>query len=354
MMDKIAVVGAGNWGKNLIRVFDRLGVLWGYADSDLDRLADLRKYYPAARTFRTLDEIIEEGEVSAVAIVTPAETHYPLCRLALEAGLHLFVEKPLALNSDHALELLELADRRGLVFMVGHLMLYHPAVRYIKGLVESGELGDSNYFYGQRVNPGRIGPDESALWSLGPHDVSIVMHLFEKRPVQVSAIGSGSGHKQDGEDVVFLNLLFDDGKMANVHLSFLDRNKIRRMTMVGKRKTLVFDDMETDKIRIYDKWGSERDQDLSDSHGDLITLTKGGVEIPSIEMVEPLKVELHHFLRCIQNGEKPLTDGRSGLDVLRVLEAAQASLSKDGAPVCVEYIEPTSKIWTGFQVAGGV
>ena len=214
--------------------------------------------------------------------------------------------------------------------MVGHLLEYHPAVAMLRTLVQAGELGDIYYLYSQRVNLGIVRRDENALWSLAPHDISVILHLLDQEPDAVSA--RGECYLQPGiEDVVFANLHFADGKMAQLQLSWLDPHRIRRLTVVGSRKMAVFDDVESaEKVRIYDK-AAERPE--YDSYGESINLRFGDVVIPRLEMREPLKLECEHFSACVREGKTPLSDGRDGLRVVRVLEAAQASLSQNGAPV---------------------
>ncbi len=339
-MAHIAVIGAGTWGKNLVRVVNQLGALAAVADPDPKTRRNLTAQNPGVPIMADLSEVLELGKIDGVVIATPAASHYGVVKKALEQDLHVFVEKPLTLDLAEGEELVALAEERQRVLMVGHLMLYHPGVKRMKELVKSGELGDLLYIYGQRVNLGQVRRDENAMWSLGPHDISVVLDLFEKSPVRVSAVGSCYIQGDlNIEDVVFLNLYFDDGRMANVHLSWLDPHKIRRLTLVGSRKMIVFDDMEaTEKLKIYDKGVSGPFQAGEyDSYGDAITLRTGDILIPKIAMAEPLKLEVQHFLDCVENGTRPLTDGRNGLAVLKVLDAARQSLKEDGAPV---YLEP--------------
>jgi len=274
--------------------------------------------------------VLADEEVEAVVLAVPAVDHFEAVRQALEAGKHVYVEKPMTLSVAQAEELVELADRQGKVLMVGHLLEYHPAVQMLKGLIQEGELGDIYYLYSQRVNLGIVRKDENALWSFAPHDVSVMLHLLEQEPDTVSA--RGECYLQEGiEDVVFVNLHFADGKMAQVQVSWLDPHKIRRLTIVGSQKMAVFDDVESaEKVRIYDKAAEQRNYE---SYGEAITLRFGDVVIPHINMVEPLKVECQHFVACVREGKAPRSDGRDGLRVVRVLAAAQRSLGQDGAPV---------------------
>ena len=236
----------------------------------------------------------------------------------------------MALCVDDAKELVNFADCVGRTLMVGHLFQYHPAVEMLRGLVRNGELGEIYYIYSQRLNLGIVRSDENALWSFGPHDVSIVLHLLEQEPDTVSA--RGVGYLQPGiEDVVFVNLHFADGKMAQLQLSWLDPHKVRKMTIVGSKKMVVFDDVESaEKVKIYDKAAEREDYE---SYGEAITLRFGDVLIPHVSPVEPLRLECQHFADCIVNGTSPRSDGRDGLRVVRVLDAAQRSLEQQGVPV---------------------
>ncbi len=333
---KIAVVGTGYWGKNLVRTYARMGNLKSCCDLDLSRLRSLRTQYPDIAITTEYREILDDREIRGVVIVVPARDHYSLAKAALQAGKDVYIEKPMTLHADQAEELVQLARKSGQVLMVGHLLLYHPAVRKMKFLIESGELGETYYMYGQRVNFGLIRKDENAMWSLAPHDLAILIYLFEEEPESVSARGSCYIQRHTRtEDVVFLNLLFADGKIANFQLSWLDPHKVRRTTIVGSKKMIVFDDMETtEKIRIFDK-GVETPNYIPryDSYGDALTLHTGDIYIPKINMVEPLRAECEHFIECIRTRRSPRSDGLNGLMVVRILEAAQQSLDRNGEPV---------------------
>ncbi len=331
----IACVGAGYWGKNLVRVFHDLPRTRLKLVCDLDssaRKAVLRQYHDVEVTAE-YERALQDAEVEAIVLAVPAACHFQTGKQALEAGKHLYVEKPLTLSAAEAAELVELAARRDRILMVGHLLEYHPAVEMLKGLIEQGKLGDIYYLYSQRVNLGIVRKDENALWSLAPHDIAVILHLLEQAPDTVSA--RGECYLQQGiEDAVFVNLHFGDGKMAQLQLSWLDPHKIRKLTIVGSRKMAVFDDMESaEKVRIYDK---AAEQGSYESYGDAITLRFGDVVIPHVNMVEPLKLECQHFVQCVRERKVPRSDGRDGLRVVRVLEAAQRSLQQNGAPVGVE------------------
>jgi predicted dehydrogenase len=332
MVVNMAVVGAGNWGRNVVRNYAQLrsARLKYCCDQDPARLNALRAQYPDTRFTTDLAEVLADPELHAVAIAASAAAHYPLGMQALRAAKHTYIEKPLALNSAQAQELVAEARRHGVRLMVGHLLLYHPAVALLKQIVDSGDLGDIYYVYAQRVNLGVVRRDENALWSLAPHDISVALYLFGALPTSVSA--RGSCYLQPGvEDVVFGNVTFPGDRMLNFHVSWLDPHKIRRITVVGSRKMAVFDDSEsTEKLRVYDK-GAEKPS--YESYADLITLRYGDIHIPHVPMVEPLKLECEHFIECVAQDKQPLTDGESGVAVVQVLEAAQQSLRQAGAPV---------------------
>lgn len=331
----IAVVGTGDWGANLVRNFARLpgARLAAVCDSDPKRLAATAAQYPGVRAMSAIEEVAADPEVQGVVVSASAVSHYPLARVLLEAGKDVYVEKPLALEVAHAEDLVRLARERGRILMVGHLLLYHPAVRYLKGMIERGELGDLYYIYSQRVNLGKVRRDENALWSFAPHDLSVILHLLDTEPIDVVARGSAflQGHV---EDVVFVDLRFPGGKLAHVHVSWLDPHKLRKFTVVGSQKMVVFDDMEaSEKVRIYDK-GVDRAGEVV-SYGDALTVRSGDILIPKLSLQEPLTIECKHFVECVRERRVPLTDGEGGLRVVKVLAAAQASLAQGGAPVPV-------------------
>ena len=329
---EIACVGAGYWGKNLVRVFRDLPDvhLRQVCDADPAIRSAIQRQFPEVATGSDYDLLLQDEALDAVVLAVPAALHYALACQALERGKHVYVEKPMTLNAADAQRLVELAAARDRVLMVGHLLEYHPAVQMLRRLVQSGELGDIYYVYSQRVNLGIVRRDENALWSLAPHDISVILHLLGQEPDAVSARGE-CYLQPDIEDVVFANLHFADGKMAQLQLSWLDPHRIRRLTVVGSRKMAVFDDVESaEKVRIYDK-SAERPE--YDSYGESITLRFGDVVIPRLEMAEPLKLECQHFADCVRSGQTPLSDGHDGLRVVRVLEAAQESLRQNGVPV---------------------
>jgi predicted dehydrogenase len=329
----IAVVGTGDWGRNLVRNFASLpgATLRTLCDSDARRLEQLANEYPGVGTTTDVQQVAADSGVQGVVVAASAVNHYPLARTLLEAGKDVYVEKPLALQTDHAETLVRIARERGRILMVGHLLLFHPGVRYLKDMVRRGELGELRYVYSQRVNLGKVRRDENALWSFAPHDLSVILHLLDDEPIDV--VARGSAFLQQGvEDVVFVDLRFPDGRLAHVHVSWLDPHKLRKFTVVGSQKMAVFDDMEaSEKIRIYDK-GVDADGRVV-SYGEALTVRSGDIVIPKVSLSEPLRIECQHFVECVRERKTPLTDGESGLRVVKVLAAAQASLDAGGAPV---------------------
>jgi len=334
-MIRMAVIGAGNWGKNIVRNFASLGDVSLVYVCDLSDgvRAKMEGLYPEATVTADVDAAFSDEAVEAVAIAVDAPHHFELARRSLEAGKHTYVEKPLTLASAESEVLVELASQHGVKLMVGHLLEYHPAVAYMKQAIASGDVGDPLYLYFQRVNLGIVRQAENAWWSLAPHDVSVACYLFDAQPVSVSA--SGHAYLQDGiEDVVFANLKFADGKMAHIHVSWLDPHKIRKVTLVGSHKMVVFDDMEaSEKVRVYDKGADV--QRTVESYVEAITLRTGDILIPKVPGGEPLKAECQHFIDAIQNDQVPRSDGLDGLRVVRVLEAGTKSLSMGGEPVAL-------------------
>jgi predicted dehydrogenase len=329
-MITLGQVGLGYWGPNLLRNFQELpgARVKAVCDLDHDALAQATERYSGLTGTQEYEDLLGDPEIDAIVVTSSAAAHYRLARPALEAGKHVFVEKPIALRVEEAEALVRLAEESGLTLMVGHLLLYHPAVTRLKELINSGELGDVYYVYTERRNLGKVRQDENAMWSLAPHDISVVLYLLGEIPEAVAA--QGQSYLQPGiEDTVFFTLRFADGRLAHSHVSWLDPHKVRRLTVVGSRQMGIFDDVEpSEKLRIYDK-GVDRTPEYS-SYGDALTLRFGDIFVPRVEMKEPLRLECQHFLDCIEQGHQPLTDGRNGLQVLRVLDALQKSLDNEG------------------------
>jgi|YelNatPaOPRAMG01_1025707.scaffolds.fasta_scaffold00261_2 predicted dehydrogenase len=329
---RIAQVGVGNWGKNVLRNLMSLpGVeVPVVAEADATLRQSTARQYPGVRVVDSAEQVTGDPGIDAVVIATPPRTHFALAQQALMHGKHTFVEKPLTLLAADAAKLVQEAEERGLVLMVGHILEYHPAFLRMKEMIDAGELGELLYAYSTRVNLGVVRRDENALWSFAPHDVSVILWFFGETPSQVQC--SGQAYLQpDIEDVAFLNLIFPSGRLAHIHVSWLDPHKIRRLTLVGSRKMAVLDDMEAmEKIRVYDK-GVGKGTYLG--YGEDLSLRFGDIWVPYVQMREPLRAELEHFVECIRTGSRPRSDGRDGLRVVRVLECAQQSLKHGGKPV---------------------
>ena len=322
---RVGVVGLGYWGPNLARNFDRLpeAELRWICDAREEALTRWGPAFTGTRTSTELEELLDDPELDAVCLATHVPSHAELALRALEAGKHCFVEKPLALRASDAEELCALAEERHAVLMPGHLLLYHPGVEKLKQLVGSGELGEVLYLYGNRQNFGKIRRDENALWSLGAHDLSVILHLVEEEPSEVWARGE-SFLNEGVEDVVFCYLRFPSGKVAHMHLSWLDPQKMRRMTVVGRDKMAVFDDMELErKITVYEK----APEQPAESYGEWRTRT-GDIYSPKIPNDEPLRLECEHFLALVEGRGEPLAAAHAGVAVVRTLEQLQHSLAQ--------------------------
>ena len=321
---RIGVVGLGYWGPNLARNFAALPgceLAW-CCDASEEARARIAPQFPGARFTAELEDLLADPTLDAIALATPVPTHAELAVRVLEAGKHCFVEKPLAQSAAGAERAVEAARAAGRVLMVGHLLEYHPGVRKLKELADTGELGDRIYYiYGNRLNLGKLRADENALWSLGAHDVSVVLYLAGEEPVDI--VAHGESYVRDGvEDVVFCFLRFPSGLSAHLHLSWLDPHKERRFTVVGSRRMATFDDMALEgKLKVYDK-GFDED---ARTYGEYITRT-GDIFSPSIPNLEPLRIECEHFVESVRSGHQPRSDGASGLRVVRVLEELQRSL----------------------------
>ncbi|HEX2288317.1 MAG TPA: Gfo/Idh/MocA family oxidoreductase [Gaiellaceae bacterium] len=322
-MIKVGLAGIGYWGPNLARNFDDLADLAWLCDVSPELVDRYGARYPDAKTTTRFDDLLDDSSVQAIVIATPVTTHYELARRSLSAGKHVFVEKPPALSGAEADELVALAEEQELVLLPGHLLLYHPAVAKLMELIEAGELGEILYLYGNRQNLGQIRKDENALWSLGAHDLSVILHLVGEEPTELWARGEAF-HNEGVEDVVFCYLRFPSGIVAHMHLSWLDPHKKREMTVVGRHKMAVFDDMELErKVTVYDKGTEQR----AESYGEWRTRT-GDIYIPKIPNDEPLRLECRHFLSLVAGDGDRLAAAREGATVVRVLEQLQASLER--------------------------
>jgi UDP-2-acetamido-3-amino-2,3-dideoxy-glucuronate N-acetyltransferase len=322
----VAVIGSGYWGKNLVRSFSRLGALKIVCDKNETILSELKTKYPEAEVCIALSDVLRRDNINAVAIATPAETHYPLVREALLADKHVFVEKPLVLDEKDAEELIDLASNKGLTLMVGHLLQYHTAFIRLKELASQGELGRINYIYSNRLNLGKIRREENILWSFAPHDISMILALSGERPESIQTTGGYYLHKKIA-DVTTTHLEFPSGLRAHVFVSWLHPYKEQKLVLVGDQKMAVFNDTKPweKKLQLYShriKW--DKNIPIPD---------KAEPEAVEISQAEPLLQECKHFLECIQNGNVPRTDGREGLEVLRILNASQMSLNRNGEKI---------------------
>jgi predicted dehydrogenase len=325
---KIAVVGAGAWGRNHVRTVAALpdATLAAVCDLDDKKLDGVRRQYPGVLATASLEEALAAAE--AVVVATPAASHPGIASAAIERGLPVLVEKPFALSTKDAERVAALAARRGVPVLAGHLLLFHPAIVRLREMLAAGELGEPFYLYSLRVNLGQVRPDENALWSFGPHDISVALYLLQARPVSVAA--RGRSYLQPGiEDVVFLTMEFPTGAMAHVQMSWLDPHKERRLTVVGSKRMVVFDDMQPrEKLKIFDK-GVDRPPEYR-SFGESLAVREGDIFIPRVSNVEPLTAELKHFVAVAQGREQPRVTAGDGVDVVRILELASVSLRGDG------------------------
>jgi predicted dehydrogenase len=334
-MIRVAVLGAGHWGPNLIRSFhthQASEVAW-VIDVDAARAAQVSARYPDVRVSARVEDALRDPAVDAVVICTPTATHYVLAQAALAAGKHVLVEKPITTRSDQAEELCRLAEAQQRVLLVGHIFLYNTAVRYVKRVLDAGELGRVYYIAMERTNLGPIRIDVNAAWDLAAHDVAIVDHWLGGSARSVSASG-GTWINAGIEDAVFATLRYADGVLVNLHASWLNPKKARQITVVGDRRMLTVDDMNlSEPVRIYDKQVTEAQTKPAfvDTFASFrASVRDGDITIPRVSSGEPLKAECDHFLECIASGKPPLTDGRSGVRVVRTLEAITRSMQSHG------------------------
>jgi predicted dehydrogenase len=326
----LAQFGCGYWGPNLLRNFSALPncTVKSVVDASPERRAFVESNFPRTRALASCEEVLNDPEVSGIVIATPAASHFALARQALEAGKHVFVEKPLATKAAEVDDLAKCAASRKLVVMVGHTFLYTAAVRFVKKLIDSGDLGEVRYIYSQRLNLGRIRSDIDALWNFAPHDISIIQYwLGDPEPQSVSR--QGMAYMQAGiDDVVFLSVVYPGKIMANIHVSWLDPQKVRKMIVVGSRKMVVYDDIAEDKIAIYDK-GIDRkailgeNMDFDNPRAVQFNYRSGDILLPQVKFTEPLRVEAEHFADCINNSKTPLTGVHHARNVVSILEQAQ-------------------------------
>lgn len=330
----IAVVGAGYWGVNLVRVFHQQRVLQRVCDFNASRLRELAAKYPDVTMDDRFEDVLADRRINAVVIATPAETHYSLAMRALLAGKDVYVEKPLTLHCEEAETLTSLAESRGQILMVGHLLEYHPAVTRLAQLIEHGELGRLEYVYSNRLNMGKVRREENALWSFAPHDISVILLLLKQMPIQVAATG-GTYLQPNVADVTVSTMLFDRGVRAHLFVSWLHPYKEQKLVVVGEHRMAVFDDVrKTEKLQLFDK-------KIELLNGQFVAEKPTAVSI-EFASDEPLALECQHFLHCITSRNTPMTDGRDGWRVLKVLEASQRSLNMNGEPVQLEPLRSLS------------
>lgn len=328
---RMGVIGAGYWGPNLIRNFIEIpqAEVVMVADLRKDRLSYIQERYPKVRVTEDYRELFSLG-LDGIVVATPPSTHYKIAKECLETGHNVLVEKPIALKSENVEELIDIADEKNLVLMTGHTFEYNSAVKMLKEIIDSGEIGEVLYTDSARLNLGLFQPDLNVLWDLAPHDLSIILFLLGEVPISATAIGSSSVINGI-HDVVYLNLEFPNNVLSHIHVSWLDPCKVRRVTVVGTKKMVVFNDVEAvEKIKIYDK-GVEPPV-YTESFADFqMSYRYGDISIPNIKFSEPLRTECMHFLDCIENHKTPISCGRKGLEVIKILEAAQFALVNGGS-----------------------
>jgi predicted dehydrogenase len=337
----VGVVGCGYWGPNLVRNFRQspdcnLKVL---CDASESRLNHMRRLYPDLGTTTKFEDLLNDSEIDAVVIATPVRFHYTMAKAALSAGKHVFIEKPMARTEAEAAELISMAEQQGLILMIGHTFLFSPAVRRMKEIISAGDIGEVQYIAARRLNLGLFQKDINVAWDLAPHDISILLHLLDELPQSVSC--QGSSHVTKGiEDVTMMHLNFRKNRCAFIHNSWLDPKKVRQMTVVGSQRMIVYDDTEPlEKLKIYDArvevpphYDTFAEFTYSYHYGDSY--------VPYVKQDEPLKLECQHFLECIAEGKTPITNGRLGMEVVRILEASSESLRQHGASVNLSTTSP--------------
>ncbi|HAV60745.1 MAG TPA: gfo/Idh/MocA family oxidoreductase [Verrucomicrobiales bacterium] len=339
----IGVIGCGYWGPNLIRNFNSLAGcrLKTVCDLDERRLRHMKELYPAVDTTRRMDDLIEDAELDAIVVATSVRFHYPMAKKVLEAGKHVFIEKPMARSSAECEELNAIAAKKGLIIMIGHTFLYSSPVRKIKELVQAGEIGKLCYISSRRLNLGLFQKDINVMWDLAPHDLSIILYIMDEHPLAVNC--QGNANVTVGiEDIINLSLTYRNGRFATVQNSWLDPRKVREMTIVGTKKMIVYDDIQPlEKIRIYDA-RVERPPHYDTFAEFQYSYHYGDLHVPYVKQEEPLKVETQHFIDCINSGARPISSGHEGLELVRILESASLSLQQGGAaiPLSREEVQP--------------
>jgi predicted dehydrogenase len=348
----VAVVGLGYWGPNLIRNLQELPLVGELTACDLrtERLEGITRRFPAVHTTTSYEEVLADPSIDAVLIATPISTHYPLSAAALRAGKHVFVEKPLAASSEQAMSMMELAGERDLVLMPGHTFLYSPPVVKIKSMLDEGELGEVYFVSTSRVNLGLHQSDVSVVWDLGPHDFSILRYWLEGMPTRVNAIARGC-IIPGIPDVAFIDLEYDSGALAHAELSWLSPSKLRRTTIVGSQKMIVYDDTSIEPVRLFDSGVALRDPETFGEY--TLSYRTGDILSPHVEVAEPIYRELEDFCRAILEGTTPRSSAQLGLDVVRMIEAVDVSVASSGAPVEVASAPPVPSRSQALASANG-
>jgi UDP-2-acetamido-3-amino-2,3-dideoxy-glucuronate N-acetyltransferase len=324
-MSNLAVIGCGYWGRNLVRNFYELGALTHILDTDSDCLRLMMEQYPGVSTANDYEKLLKDDHLKAVVIATPAEQHFAMAEAALLAGKDVFVEKPIALRFSDGEKLIRLAEKLNRILMVGHLLEYHPAILKLKQIIDSGELGKIQYIYSNRLNLGRVRREENILWSFAPHDIAVILRLIGDLPLEATSTG-GAYLQPNIADVTVTNMLFDNGVRAHIFVSWLHPYKEHRLVVIGAKKMASFNDgVAENKLLLYDRG-------MDWVNGALVPRKGDGTNV-EFDTDEPLKIECQHFLECLRTRQSPRTDGKSALDVLRVLEASQRSLQTQGQPV---------------------
>lgn len=336
---RVAVIGLGYWGPNLVRNFQELecAEIVTICDANADRLEEVRRRFPSVQTCRHIDDVLADDTIDAVAIATPVSTHFPLGRSALAAGKHVFMEKPLAASSAECLELIRLASESDLVLMPGHTFLYSPPVVAIRALIESGALGDLYFISTSRVNLGLHQADVSVTWDLGPHDFSILSYWLGEVPISISAFTRGFIIPTI-PDVAFIDLEFPSGTIAHVELSWLAPSKLRRTTIVGSEKMVVYDDTSTEPVRIFDSGVVLKEPETFGEYR--LTYRTGDIVSPRVDAAEPLSLELRDFCDSVASGAAPRSSAAIGLEVVRMIEAVEQSRASGGRHVALEELDP--------------
>jgi predicted dehydrogenase len=349
----IAILGCGYWGVNYVRVFTEMPQVRAITviDQRPERLEDVGKRFPGVILAQDIEDVLRSDNVDVVVICTPATTHYEISGRCLKAGKHVLVEKPLTTHVNQAEELIELAEAKGVTLMVGHTFVYNSGIQTVKRFIQQEGAGQVYYLYAQRTNLGPIRQDVNALWDLAPHDVSIFNYFLDSSPTWVSAVG-GKLLQDNVEDFGFISLGYEDGKIGHIHVSWADPNKVRQVVVVGSDKRIVFDDVKTlEQVRVFEK-GVTPSAGAAPNYGEFrFQIRDGDIVSPKIDTSEPLKNQCHHFLECISQGHKPVTDGQAGLEVVRVMVAVNRSLKLNGVPVSTLDGAPVSVPHNGIPIS---